>query len=134
MLSYPRFSYYSSTSTLIIQYMPGALHEDVVSTFAQGFVSARAGLPLELRSKIQVNTGLDFTMFEGKYAGSQKIADVRIQARNVNGKPEMRLAVEVGFAERYEDLVRDIQLWLEGTSTVSVVLLVQLEESAKYSC
>jgi hypothetical protein len=114
--------------------MPGALHEDVVSTFIQGFGSACAGLPSDIHSKIHINTGLDFDGFEGRYAGSEKIADVGIQVCNINDKPEMRLVVEVGFSETYEDMVRDARLWLEGTSTVSTAVLVQLRESPKYAC
>ncbi|PUU79372.1 hypothetical protein B9Z19DRAFT_1125372 [Tuber borchii] len=42
------------------------------------------------------------------------------------------MAVEL--SKSYENLVADAKLWLEGTKTVSLVLLVKLEESPAYLC
>jgi hypothetical protein len=72
--------------------------------------------------------------FEGQYSGSAKIADLAVQVTNPDGQLETKLVVEIGFSEKYADLVKDIRLWLEGMSSVSMCVLVSFEEEPPYQC
>lgn len=47
---------------------------------------------------------------------------------------ELKLALEVGFSEEYDDLREDLWLWLVGQPTCSMVILVNITESPKYQC
>ena len=60
--------------------------------------------------------------------GPWKIAHVRVLVDN----DKMELVVEAGFSEKCEDLLKDVRLLLEGTTTVYVVVLVQLREVLGY--
>ena len=47
---------------------------------------------------------------------------------------EVKFVAEVAFLETYEELVQNAKLWLEGNETVSLVMLVKLEEDPCYRC
>lgn len=42
--------------------------------------------------------------------------------------------LEVGFSESYEQLAQEARLWINGTSTVFVRVLVNLQENPRYRC
>lgn len=44
------------------------------------------------------------------------------------GDSQVKLVIEVGFAESYDDLVVDAQLWLDGMQSVCVVILTKYYE------
>lgn len=44
------------------------------------------------------------------------------------GDSQVKLVIEVGFAESYDDLVADAQLWLDGMQSVCVVILTKYYE------
>ena len=133
-LRYPRYSYYSPTSTLIIQCMPSPIHESITSIFTRGFNAMQESLPNKLSSRINTTANEDFNGFEGNYTGSTKTPDLAVQFENDDGNPEIKFVLEVGFSETYEDLVRDAKLWLEGQHEVSIVVLVKFEETPSYRC
>ncbi|KAI9773366.1 MAG: hypothetical protein M1840_007581 [Geoglossum simile] len=125
--------YNSSTSTLIIQFMPCPVRESVVSIFSAGFISATADLPAPVRRNIATVTGQDFIGFGGKYLGSGKRPDLAVLFKDA-GARKAKFILEVGFAETYEDLVQDAKMWLEGKHEVSVVVLAKFEETPAYRC
>jgi hypothetical protein len=114
--------------------MPSPLHEVVISTISRGIAEATVGLPSSVKDQLQVTTGEDWNGFGGKYAASEKRADLAIRFIPPTGATKLGFVVEVGFSECYEDLANDAKLWLEGTSQVSVLLLVAIEERPKYRC
>jgi hypothetical protein len=133
-LRYPKYSYYSPTSTLIIQCMPSPIHESITSILMEGFYAAKSSLPGQLSSRINTAVNQDFDDFEGNYAGSSKAPDLAIQFQNDNGEREVKFVLEVGFSKTYDELIRDAKLWLEGNQEVSVVMLVKFEENPSYQC
>lgn len=46
----------------------------------------------------------------------------------------MKWVLEVGFSETYEQLVEEMKLWLEGTDSVSMAVLVKFTENPPYKC
>lgn len=83
---------------------------------------------------VSVARNLGCCDFSGAHVGTQKVPDLAFLVENDQGLPEVKFVVEVGFAETYSDLTVDAKLWLEGMETVSLVLLVKLEESPAYHC
>ncbi|PUU73530.1 hypothetical protein B9Z19DRAFT_1135038 [Tuber borchii] len=131
---FPKYSYYASSSSLLTERPAGALHEKIVSIISDGFVYSRGRLPRNIATKISVVGNQTMKRFEGTHRGSRKAADVAVQVTNDNGNREVKFVAEVGVAETYDKLTDDARLWLEGTQTVSLVMLVKLEESPVYQC
>jgi hypothetical protein len=98
----------------------------------RAIAKAEDDLPDLAQSVLVSNQSL--SKFGGKYAGSSKIADMAVQARNANGRLETKLVVEVGFSEGYDALIDDARLWLEGMNSVSVCILVCFDEEPRYQC
>jgi hypothetical protein len=131
-IRYPRYTFNSATSTLIIQCMPSPIHESLQFCFTSAIAEAQANLPLPERCFCV--TGQEMTKFEGQYLGSAKIADIAVQIRNAKDQLETKMVVEMGFSEEYEALIDDARLWLEGMSSVSLCVLVSFEEEPRYQC
>jgi hypothetical protein len=70
----------------------------------------------------------------GEYDGSCKVPDLQFLVQNAKGTPQPKFALEVGLSETYEQLVDDAKLLLEGTDSISVVVLAKLTETPKYRC
>ena len=124
---YPKYTYYSSTSTLIIQFMPSPVHESIAAIFVSGFAVAQASLPAPLRTEITLSVNQEYNEFEGKYKGRVKAPDLAVEFADYP-----KFVLEVGVSETYTDLVDDAKLWLEGTKHVSTVVLAKFDESPKY--
>ncbi|CUS10111.1 unnamed protein product [Tuber aestivum] len=120
------------TSLLIIQHMPIPIHEKVISTVLEGFNLARSSLPIPLHQSIAIVYNQKFLSFKHGYNGSRKVPDTMVQVDNATGTLEIKFLWEVGYAETYDDLVWDARMWLEGTDTVSVVMLVKMNEDPAY--
>ncbi|CUS08190.1 unnamed protein product [Tuber aestivum] len=131
---FPKYSYDSFTSVLTIQCMPSVIHEQVVSTISEGLTLARSHLPTYLQQRIDIVGNQNFTNFHGAYHGSEKTPDTALKIEDSSGNLALRFILEVGLAETYEKLVRDASLWLDGTETVSAVMLVKLVEDPGYQC
>ena len=114
--------------------MPFAVHESITYPFSCGFFGAVAGLPLSVRSRMNIATKQDFRGFTGRYSGSSKTPGLAVKFENAAGEHEIKCVVEVGFSETYEDLVEDARLWLEGKEEVSLVVLVKFTENPGYQC
>jgi len=93
---------------------------------------ARSRLPISLQDRIYIATGQTFQEFQGAYRASGKIPDAAILIKTPQGDVEVKFILEVGMAEAYDALVDDARMWLEGTETVSVVMLVKMEEDPPY--
>ncbi|CUS10108.1 unnamed protein product [Tuber aestivum] len=129
---FPKISFNALTSTLIIQHMPTPIHEKVISTVSEGFNLARSSLPTPLRERIAIVYNENFRSFKRGYRGSRKVPDTMVQVENAAGTLEVKFILEVGYAETYDDLVRDARMWLERTDTVSTVMLVKMNEDPAY--
>lgn len=114
--------------------MPSPIHQSIITTFAEAFWATRHSLPRRYRNNLVPVTGENFNRFEGRYSGSDKIADLAVQTRNNAGQLGPKFVLEVGFSESYDLLLQSAKLWIEGTSTVSIVVIVGLVEAPKYRC
>lgn len=142
LLLHLRFTYDASTSTLITRCMPSPIHDA-----AQGFFERRLkrliverGLSYVDSTRFAIESGTDVGRFTGKRAGSRKQPDVAVvpwsddtdDGTGLNGDFPL-VAVEVGFSEGYEGLVRDMELWLVGSEgKVRVVVLFRLLETPMF--
>jgi len=131
-LRLPNFSYNSATGILTPQFTSSPVHKTLVSTIYTGLTNAVKSLPRDIQLSITIVTNEGFMGFKGVYLHSEKIPDVAIRKRDSQGISRIKFIVEVGFSETYEKLVEDARLWLEGTSTVSMVLIIKLEEVPGY--
>ncbi|KAI9770442.1 MAG: hypothetical protein M1840_003328 [Geoglossum simile] len=131
---YPKYSYNSFTSTLIIQFMPSLVHESITSTFSDGFAIVKSTLPASIRTRIHTVTNQEYCGFGGQYRGSNKTPDLAIEFENAKGDPEPKFVLEIGFSETYEDLVQDAKMWLEGRRDTCVLVLANIQETPKYRC
>ncbi|PUU73511.1 hypothetical protein B9Z19DRAFT_1196865 [Tuber borchii] len=129
---FPLYTFNSASSTLTFRCFPSPIHGQVVSTISEGFYLALFGLPANTKSKIYIIAPKKYIRFYAKYDGSEIISDIAVQIYNDMGN-EVKFILEVGLSESYEKLVEDAQLWLEGTKTVSVVMLVKLYEDPPYN-
>ncbi|PUU79374.1 hypothetical protein B9Z19DRAFT_1125374 [Tuber borchii] len=131
---FPNYSYDTSRSLLFTEHMAGPLHEKLVSMIVKGLNITKSRLPSDIRTRIEVVRNQKFNGFKGLYEGSRKIPDLALQVANEEGDMEVKFVVEVGLTETYTKLVDDARLWLEGIETVSLVMLVKLEEAPIYQC
>ncbi|PUU78187.1 hypothetical protein B9Z19DRAFT_1127233 [Tuber borchii] len=131
---FPTYTYNKASSTLTIQCSPSPIHKKAISLISTGFILARDALSDDIQSKIDIVTNEKFDNFHGRYSGSEKIPDLAIQVANNFGVSEPRFILEVGLSETYEKLVQDAELWLYGSRTVNIVMLIKLQEDPSYSC
>ena len=130
----PRYSYNSSSSTLTFQPMASSIHEKLVSTISQGLDAACLSLPLSIQDRMNIARDQRYKIFGGIYTGLEKVRDLALDIEDDMGVSEVKFVAQVGFSETYEKLVQDAKLWLEGSETVSLVMLVKLEEDPCYRC
>ena len=96
--------------------------------------SALFALPANTQRKIDIIALKKYQyFFHGKYDGSEITPDLAIQTYNDKGFEEVKFVLEVRLSESYEELVENAQLWLEGTNTVSIVMLIKLYEDPPYN-
>ena len=99
-----------------------------------GLYRALFALPAKTQSKIDIIVLKNYQyIFYGKYEGSEITSSLTVQTYNDKGLDEVNFVLEVGLSESYEELVEDAQLWLEGTDTVSIVMLIKLYEDPPYN-
>jgi len=79
-------------------------------------------------------TGQAIMGFGKEYDGSCKVPDCAFWVEDADGAPQPKFALEIGLTESYEQLVRDAKLLLEGTDSISVVVLAKFTETPKYRC
>ncbi|MCJ1407360.1 hypothetical protein MMC19_001431 [Ptychographa xylographoides] len=130
---WPSISFNSHISTAIIEWMPSSVHEPLASTFIEQFGVVKERLSPAIAKQMRVVGGQTIGAFHGLYQSSRKEADVLFKHHPPNGPISYTCAIEVGFAERYEDLVEDIKLWIEG-GHVRMVILINVEEAPLYRC
>lgn len=56
-----------------------------------------------------------------------------LQCRNKQLQNETLLALELGFSEGYAGLQRSKKLWIEGTETAPMVLVIKISEYPRYA-
>ena len=119
---------------MIIQCMPSPLHESVSSVFSDGIGKTKMDLPPDIRSKLRMKHNQEYRGFGDGWDGSAKVPDLALEVKNDAGKPEVRWVLEVGFDETYDQLRKNMKLWLEGYSEVSMVVIVKITEDPPYRC
>lgn len=136
---------------LITRCMPVPEHDAVQGVFEDGLAEMirQKSLTRSERRLFSVRVGTDVTGFTGGKEGSRKRADLVVYPQkdlvpdpndsqhddngSVNGDFPS-IAVEVGFSEGYDQLKKDMELWLVGSGgNVRVVVLINLTETPTYS-
>ena len=131
---FPRYSYNSSSSTLTFQAWLGPIQASLVSTLYKGIFLASHSLPPGIQDRMRIARMTKYQEFEGVYTWSERMPELALNIDYDMGVSEVKFVAEVAFLETYEELVQNAKLWLEGNETVSVVMLVKLEEDPCYRC
>jgi hypothetical protein len=114
--------------------MPSSIHESIITRLTDDIITSRATLPANLRRQIQVIRGKKFDFFTNQWSGSRTEPDLGIQVCNADNEMDLKWVLEVRFSELYEQLKHEAQLWLEGSSQVSMVTIVRFCETPRYHC
>ena len=130
--SWPSISFNSRSCTAIIQWMPTPVHETFASSFIRSDVVATQDLRPEIARQIEVVGNQRVGAFAGAYEGSQKEPDVLFKYVGQDHKVLYTAVVEIGFAEKYNELIDDVKLWIEGNRDMRTVILIKVEESPRY--
>lgn len=112
--------------------MPSGIHENCASSFIARHAVAVELLPPNIARRMKATGSQRIGTFTGAYKGSKKEADVLFKYQQQNQKLQYTCAVEIGFAETYEELVEDARLWIEGRHDIKTVVLIKVEEDPLY--
>lgn len=123
-----QFSYYLSTSILVVVCGESPVHETMIELLTDC-------LRPKLAANVRAATGRSFYMLSGQDAGLKKKPDLSIIERNPGNKEQIKWALEIGFSETYDDLLEDARSWLTGRSGDAVYCaLVKITEDPKFTC
>lgn len=133
-----RYTFHSSTSTLITRCSPTPVHDSFQSFFISAEKSFCRRLDLSEDEQPWELISPEIGGFSGDAAGSRKQADMCIMPTADDGTVLNDgfplVATEVGFSESYANLLRDMRLWLIGSKgKVRAVILVAITETPKYA-
>jgi len=131
---FPRYWYDSSSSTLTFQPWLGPIQLSIISIIYEDFVVACRSLLLSIRDRISIARNQKYEIFEGICTGSEKVPDLALRIKPDMRVRQVKFVAKIGFSETYEELVQDAKLWLKGKKTVSLVMLIKLEEDPYYLC
>ena len=112
--------------------MPSGVHEELTSSFIESNAIAKQDLRPDIVRQLSVVGTQRVGAFRGVYEGSKKEADVLFKYRQQNRHVSYSAVVEVGLSETYEELVKDVKLWIEGNHDVRTAILVKVEEDPRY--
>jgi hypothetical protein len=113
--------------------MPSAAHERLVFAIIERYYDAKRHLSPAVAQQVSIVGGQKINAFRGSYQSSRKEADVLFKYEPPNGPISYTCAVEIGFVEKYEDLIEDVKLWIEG-KRMRMVILISVEENPRYRC
>ena len=129
---WPAISFNSRISTGVIQWMPSGIHEAFISPFIGSNEIATQDMRPDVVSRLEALGSQRVEAFIGAYEGSKKEADVLFKYVQQNRDVLYTAAVEIGFAQTYEQLVEDAKLWIEGNHDIKTVILIKVEEDPQY--
>ncbi|MCJ1399646.1 hypothetical protein MMC11_002848 [Xylographa trunciseda] len=132
-IRWPSISFNARTCTGIIQWMPSGIHEVLASPFIGSNEIATQDMRPDVLSRINAVGSQKVDAFTGAYESSKKEPDVLFKYAQQNRDVLCTAAVEIGFAETYEELVEDTKLWIEGNHDIRTVILIKVEEDPRYS-
>ena len=113
--------------------MPSPAHESIVTLINDRIIEAKVLLPAAIKKRIRTSTGAEPVNTSSEYDGSEKRPDLYIGHFKDAQDLEQTSALEVGFAEKYEDLLEDMKYWM-AQENVTTVLLVCINEAPEYRC
>lgn len=112
--------------------MPSGVHEGLISSFIGRHEIAKEDLPKAVAERLGAVGSQRVGGFTGQYQGSKKEADVLFKYQQQNRKILYTCAVEIGFSETYEELIKDVRLWIEGQHDVKTIILIQVVKDPPY--
>jgi len=90
--------------------MPSSLHQSISEAFLTAIHRTTADLSLSVDSTIITTSNESFNEYFGQYDGYEKILNAAIFLNDINGTTQIKLAMKVGFAKSYEDLIQDMRM------------------------
>lgn len=129
---WPSISFNSRNLIGIIEWMPSGVHERLGNAFVERHGVVREDLPEALAERVGTAGSQTLRRFTGQYQGSRKEADVLFTYQQQDGEMLFTCAIEIGFAESYQELVEDARLWIEGRHDVKTVILIKVVEDPPY--
>ena len=113
--------------------MPSPVHAECAAAFVQQQIVAANTISPIVADRIRAVGSQDVRGFTGRYEGSDKQPDALFKYEQPNGDIIYTCAFEIGFSEKYEDLLADTRLWIEGREDIMTVILINVEEDT-YQC
>lgn len=110
LVSWPSLSYNTRTRTAIIEWMPLDIPESLAYPFSICDFIAKRDLRPDVASRMVVRGPQYIRAFKGAYTGSSKAPDVLFKSNQPNNRVSYSTVVEIGFLERYQELVDDVTL------------------------
>jgi hypothetical protein len=114
--------------------MPSTVHESVVEFFREHLGLAVHAIHEPLQSKVSFRQHKKISAFTGEYEDSVKVPDLAVNVKNIRGKKETKLAIEIGFSQTHQQLEQAARLLLRSRPPPSMVVMVNISESPKYKC
>jgi hypothetical protein len=127
-----KIAYDASESLLTIYPMAGAIHRTVQKWLFERAVLEELNLDLPAKSEITLQYEDDFEEFEGEWEHSVKVPDFGSGWYHGANMIQLHTAFEVGVSRSTESLLRSKDLYLEGSTEVSQVVLVDIIETPRY--
>lgn len=117
--------------------MPGLVHDAAQLFFEHRLkrLIVERRLSYAESTRFAIQSGTDVGRFKGEFVGSRKQLGVAVMACGTAGLNDYfpLVAVEVGFSEGCEGLMRDMALWLVGSEgKVRVVVVICLLETPPF--
>ena len=130
--SWPRYEYDGTNHVAIVQLMPTPINGMVHSSIQNNFAVALSSMSLAVRRQFRAQGAVDQILQHGQYF-SVKAPDFELLS-DVEGDGVQRsvMVVEMGFSQSYESLRQDVEEWFNGSPSMRMVILVDINEKPRY--
>ncbi|KAJ8098128.1 hypothetical protein POJ06DRAFT_292774 [Lipomyces tetrasporus] len=129
---YPRVQYSALDSRVIITTIPTALHSRSASGL-QGLISRSVRDTLirlnkgELSDDVVLVGDSEYSIVDDQGRFSRKTPDGGLTYSDEEGKEALTIVIEAGFSESYQQLKRDVKLWLNQFECHTAMIIFSTE-------
>ncbi|KAI4144514.1 MAG: hypothetical protein LQ340_006617 [Diploschistes diacapsis] len=130
---FPRITYDSLKGKMRISYVPSHLHEEIAAQFPMEHAISRLNLTSEIRARTGIS-GSPRIRFTGHHKRTKLEPDAAFMYRNGQDRErKLSAVVEIGYSEPYESLREVASIWLNGQSTIQLVVLLKITETPEWT-